>query len=167
MTGQPTGVAQFYKGWDVYQQELVKILAPLTSEQLSLQAAPHHWSIGMIASHIIARRAGWFHLTLGEGSSELASLVHWDDSDQPTRTSAELVVGLEATWQMIAEALARWTPADLEVKFQDWWPGEPYTGDEPWYSRQWVIWHVLEHDLLHGGELSLALGMHGLGALSQ
>jgi uncharacterized damage-inducible protein DinB len=121
----------------------------------------------MIATHIVARRAGWFHLTLGEGDSELASLVHWDDPDQPTRTSAELVVGLEATWQMIAEALARWTPADLEVKFQDWWPGEPYRGDEPWYSRQWVIWHVLEHDLLHGGELSLALGMHGLGALSQ
>jgi hypothetical protein len=21
-------------------------------------------------------------------------------------------------------------------------------------SRQWVIWHVIEHDLHHGGELS-------------
>jgi uncharacterized damage-inducible protein DinB len=28
-----------------------------------------------------------------------------------------------------------------------------------------VLWHVLEHDLHHGGELSLALGMHGLPAL--
>jgi uncharacterized damage-inducible protein DinB len=29
-------------------------------------------------------------------------------------------------------------------------------------SRSWVIYHVMEHDLHHGGELSLTLGIHGL-----
>jgi hypothetical protein len=29
-------------------------------------------------------------------------------------------------------------------------------------TRAWVTWHVLEHDLHHGGELALALGMQGL-----
>jgi uncharacterized damage-inducible protein DinB len=29
-------------------------------------------------------------------------------------------------------------------------------------SRQWVIWHMLEHDLHHAGELFLTLGMYGL-----
>jgi len=32
-------------------------------------------------------------------------------------------------------------------------------------SRQWVIWHLIEHDLYHGGELSLTLGMHNIPAL--
>jgi uncharacterized damage-inducible protein DinB len=27
-----------------------------------------------------------------------------------------------------------------------------------------VVWHVLEHDLHHGGEISLTLGMHGIDA---
>jgi hypothetical protein len=27
-----------------------------------------------------------------------------------------------------------------------------------------VVWHLIEHDLHHGGEVSLILGMHGLGA---
>jgi uncharacterized damage-inducible protein DinB len=27
-----------------------------------------------------------------------------------------------------------------------------------------VVWHVMEHDLHHGGELSLTLGMHGMAA---
>jgi uncharacterized damage-inducible protein DinB len=27
-----------------------------------------------------------------------------------------------------------------------------------------VVWHVLEHDLHHGGELSLTLGLHGIPA---
>ncbi|HEY6285010.1 MAG TPA: hypothetical protein VIX20_05065 [Ktedonobacteraceae bacterium] len=31
-------------------------------------------------------------------------------------------------------------------------------------SRQWVIWHVIEHDLHHGGELSFSLGAHNLAA---
>jgi hypothetical protein len=29
-------------------------------------------------------------------------------------------------------------------------------------SRRWVIWHLLEYDLHHDGELLLTLGMHGL-----
>jgi len=33
------------------------------------------------------------------------------------------------------------------------------------YTRQWVIWHMLEHDLYHAGELSLTLGMYGLAGL--
>jgi hypothetical protein len=28
-----------------------------------------------------------------------------------------------------------------------------------------IIWHVIEHDRHHGGELSFSLGMHGLAAL--
>jgi hypothetical protein len=27
---------------------------------------------------------------------------------------------------------------------------------------EWIIWHVLEHEILHAGELSLALGSYGL-----
>jgi uncharacterized damage-inducible protein DinB len=37
-------------------------------------------------------------------------------------------------------------------------------GQEVDLSRAWVVWHVLEHDLHHGGELSLTLGMHRLPA---
>src|SRR4051812_21809759 len=100
MTEQQT-LARFYKGWDVYQQRLINVITPLTPEQLALQAAPHHWPIGVLATHIVAARAGWFHLVLKEGSSDFAPLASWDNDELPARTSAELVAGLEATWQMI------------------------------------------------------------------
>jgi uncharacterized damage-inducible protein DinB len=32
------------------------------------------------------------------------------------------------------------------------------------YTRGWVIWHVIEHDIHHGGEIAYSLGMHGLTA---
>lgn len=81
-------------------------------------------------------------------------MMDWDEPDQPRRSAQELGAGLWASWRPIAESLARWTPADLAESFTT--PrGETFT-------RQWVIWHVIEHDLHHGGELYRTLGTHGL-----
>ena len=47
----------------------------------------------------------------------------------------------------------------MRQTFRDEWDGKSID-----LSRAWVVWHVMEHDLHHGGELSLTLGMHGLPA---
>lgn len=159
MTENATTLTTFYKGWDVYQKHLITAITPLTSDQLTLRAAPHLRSIGMIATHIIGARARWFHHLLGEGGPDIVLLAQWDRNNQPTRTAAELVSGLESSWQMIQDALARWVPSDLERTFQEEWGGEKYT-----FSLQWILWHLIEHDVHHGGEISLTLGMHGLAA---
>ncbi len=124
-----------------------------------LRAAPHLRSIGENAAHIIGTRVGWFHMLMGEGDAAIAPMDDWDQANAPARSAAELVTGLEATWQMIQNALARWTPEDLDYIFRGERWGEPYE-----LSRQWVIWHVIEHDLHHGGELSFTLGTHNLAA---
>lgn len=150
----------FYKGWEDHQRRLIHAIAPLSSEQLALRAAPHLRSVGVIAAHIIASRVAQFHRILGEGSADIAPLVRWDDDDQPMRTAAELVSGLELTWQLMQTAIARWTPADLMETIHWQWRGQAYT-----YSRPSLIWSALKHDIHHGGELSLTLGIHGLAAL--
>ena len=166
MTEQALPLITFYKGWATYQQNLVEMIAPLSVEQLALPAASHRWTIGMLAGHIIANRVWWFQVWMGEGSPDLAPVAHWDPSDQeyqPPVGATELVAGLRSTWEMIAGSLARWTAADLEKVFQ---PPASLREDErenfPPFSRQWIIWHVLEHEIHHGGELSLVLGGYGL-----
>jgi uncharacterized damage-inducible protein DinB len=161
MTEQETNLLPFYKGWDVYQDLLVKALAPLSADQLALRAAPHLRSIGQNAMHIVSTRVGWFHGMMQQGDEEIAALREWNDWDlsAPVKSAAELVAGLETTWKMIENALAKWTPADLEYVYEGEWNGRPYR-----LRRQWVIWHVIEHDLHHGGELSFTLGMHNLAA---
>ena len=67
--------------------------------------------------------------------------------------------GLEKTWQVMQEVLGRYTFADLQSTVQDEWEGKIYT-----YTRGWVIWHVIEHDIHHGGEIAYSLGRHGLTA---
>ncbi len=162
MTEHQLSLTSFYAGWDVYQQHLVAAIAPLTSEQLALRSSPQNWSVGMIVTHIVATRVGWFHMWMGAGNAELAALGEWDEDGQPTRSAAELVTGLEMSWQMIQNALAHWTPADLAQTFKYPYPGKENRSQR---SRQWIIWHVLEHDIHHGGELSSILGAHGLAAV--
>ena len=62
---------------------------------------------------------------------------------------------------MIQDALGRWTTADLEEMFHE----TDEHGEEETFTRQWVIWHLIEHDVHHGGEISFILGMHGLAAI--
>lgn len=154
--------APFYKGWDGYQRHLVKAVAPLSPDQLALQAAPDLRSLGMLATHIVAVRARWLYYVLNQGGEQLIPIGKWDASDQPARSAPELVDGLEITWNVIDDALHRWTSADLEEILHD---VDEETGEEETFTRQWVIWHLLEHDLHHGGELSFSLGMHGLAAI--
>jgi uncharacterized damage-inducible protein DinB len=149
----------FYKGWDAYQALLIKAIEPLSNEQLTLRTAPHLRTIGENVAHIIGTRVGWFHMLLGEGDAILAPLDEWDAQGAPPRSAAELIHGLEATWQMLQNALTRWTPADLETIFKRT-RGEKVES----FTRQWVLWHVIEHDLHHGGEVSLTLGTHHLEA---
>lgn len=163
MSEQTLPLITFYKGWETYQQRLVEVIAPLSSEQLALPVAPHHWSIGRVVQHLVADRVWWFQLWMREGSPDLNRFAHWDEDEYPACPAAELVAGLEATWRMIEEDLARWTPANLGDVF----PTPPYLSEgerrafDGW-TRQQIIWHVLEHEIYHGGELSLALGGHGL-----
>jgi uncharacterized damage-inducible protein DinB len=162
-TGQPQDptLATIYENWKHYQDLLAQAIAPLTDEQLALRAAPNLRSIGENAAHIISCRAGWFHHVLGEGGEEIVAFDPWDARDAPARGADELVHGLEATWQFMADRFARWTPADMQQTFPDEGPdGVTYE-----VSRAWVIWHLIEHDLHHGGEISLTLGMHGLQAI--
>ncbi len=116
-------------------------------------------SIGEIVAHVIECRAFWLGDFVGETGEELDALRVWYEPGALTTDVAGLVSGLDRSWRFVADLLDRWTPADMRQTFPHEWRGNHYD-----LSRTWVVWHVLEHDLHHGGEISLTLGMHGLQA---
>jgi len=152
-------LAFFAQGWQNYQNQLSVALARLSPEQLALRAAPGLRSIDELARHVIAVRAGWFHFNLEEGDEDFGAFQKWDGPGSLPRSADELASGLEKTWQVMQEVLGRYTLADLQAPVEDEWDGQTYT-----YTRGWVIWHVMEHDIHHGGEIAYSLGMHGLTA---
>ena len=158
MTEPQSSMPTIYEGWQNYQSLVTNALTPLSPDQLALHAAHNLRSIEEIATHMIGARARWFYQLMGEGGEEFVALGKWDRKEMPVRSAAEVVHGLEATWQGMYAAIARWTPAE----WAQTWEGEE--GDPPTITRHWVIWHLIEHDVHHGGEISLTLGMHGLKA---
>ena len=148
-----------YGGWHNYQNLLINALAPLTPEQLALRPAPHLRSIEQSARHIIRARASWFYYDIGQGQDnpELKAIDEWDDPNQPARSVDELVAGLNQTWALIQNAFDTWTPE----RWAELRPNDPGQAPEN-YSLSWIIWHLIEHDVHHGGEISLILGMNKL-----
>jgi uncharacterized damage-inducible protein DinB len=171
MAGDSITLTTIVESWKQYQEHIASSIVPLTAEQLAMRAKPGLRSIGEIALHIVGCRMFWFTEALGEtGGEELQPYTRWNRvaleapyaSDEaytsalhaPIPTGAELAEGLKRTWRFMEGCLARWSPADMSQIFGSEEDGEA--------SRAWVVWHVLEHDLHHGGEMSLTLGMHGL-----
>ena len=108
----------FYTSWKEYQDHIKGAIAPLTAEQLELRAAPHLRSIGENALHIIGCRAGWFTDFLGEDcGDDVKVYASWNkmalDLGAPIPTPAEMVQGLDRTWQCMTDCLARWSPDDM------------------------------------------------------
>ncbi len=149
-----------YENWRGYQEKLRACIAPLTDEQLTRQPAAHMWPLGQVVQHIVSVRAGWFSGTLQDEDATMSAYMEWGQRESPARSGLELASGLDETWAFIEARLQRWSPDDCAKTFPDEWDGQVYE-----VSRSWVIYHVLEHDLHHGGEVSLILGMNNLRTL--
>ncbi len=147
-------------GWHTYQGALIKAISPLSPDELALRSAANLRTVEEIATHIIGARARWFYMLMEEGGDAFEEFGRWDRTGMKERSAQEIVSGLEATWNGMHEAIGRWSAEDWEKT----WPGED--DDEPKVlTRQWVIWHLIEHDVHHGGEISITLGVHGVAAL--
>jgi uncharacterized damage-inducible protein DinB len=155
MTEQAFSLVTLHKYWENYQQRLIATITPLSSEQFALPVASNQ-TIGELLGHMIGARFWWFHEWMGE--EEPSDLVDWGD-DEDLREAASLVSAFELTWHMISPALSRWTAADLEHLVP---PPAAVAEQRSAHTREWIVWHVLEHEIHHGGELSLALGSYGL-----
>jgi uncharacterized damage-inducible protein DinB len=179
MTTAATSLMSIYEGWDSHQLALVRAITPLTPEQLAWRPTPHLRSVGEIISHITLGRLYWFHNMGAPGSAELArQIASWEGEKANTENlteirkwfdaidqqemaivenHTELPRWLEASWQMIETTLTTWTVADLAQTYRHLYQGKMYA-----VSRQWVIWRIMSHDLHHGGELAILLGLQGI-----
>jgi hypothetical protein len=148
MTRAAIAEARAFKSWQDYQEALKRAIAPLTEEQLQRRLITGLRTPGEIAEHIVFGRALHLYRTLGDGAAELTPLLAWENADAPPHTAAEILDGLELTWQFITSYLMRGSPTDI-------------LPDEEKLIIQ-TVWGILDHDLPHAGELSLLLGADGM-----
>ena len=162
MTQDQQLMPSIHQGWYEYQQTLIEALTPLTPKQLGLRPAHDLLSVGEIAAHIVQTRAAWFYFIMGDGGEEFKTIGKWKVRGEISGSKEEIIRGLETTWARMQEIIKDWTAEEWEMT----WPDEEDESTPDVLTRPWIVWHLIEHDLHHGGEISIILGANELGGLN-
>jgi len=143
--------AELFSHWKYVRQGLYEALDMLTDEQLAFLPGEGLWSLGTVACHIANAEDGWFRYIV---AGELEDWPPMEPERYTTVTSLKAL--LEQVHEYTQAFLEGLDVADLERKVTTFWGAE--------LSIRWIIWHVLEHEIHHRGEIYLMLGLMGMEA---
>jgi len=139
--------------WKQVRQGLLEALDKLTDEQLQFKPHPSLWSLAETVRHIAEAENGWFrHVVTHE-------LDSWDEANFDPSADAslvnlkELLAGVHSYTENLCLSGG---DAFLSRQIDLAWGGRMSVED--------VVWHVLEHEIHHRGEVYLMLGMLGIEA---
>ena len=135
--------------WEHIRKGLISTINAFTEEDLIYILYPGSWTVGRIMLHIAGAEDYWLRYVVTR------ELIEW-----PENYTLENYPDKESILQVLGEVHTR----TLEYI-------EPLDEDDlsaiiktPWESELpllWIIWHVVEHEIHHRGELSLILGTLG------
>ena len=144
-------VAQRFAHWEAIRRGLLAALDKLDDQQLQFVPREGLWSLGRTACHIAVSEYWWAYWVRGQRPPQ-------DD-----RPRCEDYVTLAALRALLARSHA------LALAALEGIP-EGVLADEietPWGARctvEWAIWHIVEHEIHHRGEIYLMLGLLGMDA---
>jgi uncharacterized damage-inducible protein DinB len=142
----------FFKHWDEVRTNLFRALDMLTDDQLDFVPGEGLWSLGDVARHIANAEEGWFRYAIARARDEWPPA--YTAADYPTVASIKtLLTEVHARTEAYLDTLSL---VDLDQQIEAPW-GEHF-------SLMWIIWHVIDHELHHRGEIYLMLGLMGLRA---
>lgn len=135
--------------WRQVRTGLLATLDKFNESELAYKPYPAAWDVGTLARHIAYEELVEVHYGLLRQPPEFPA--EYRAQDYPTLTAihnllASVHSGTEAYLDSLDES-------DLDCEFTAAWGQTRRLGD--------FIWHTLEHEIHHRGELSLILGILG------
>ena len=138
--------------WAGVRKGLYQALEALSDEQLGFVPREGLWSLGEVVRHIANAEEGWFRYAV---THELEGWPEGYTADE-YGTVASLQALLAQVHGHTEAYLSTIDAADVDQVVELPWGPE--------VTLRWVIWHVLEHEIHHRGEIYLMLGLLGLEA---
>ena len=140
--------ADFFNHWGLVRLDLLEMLDRFEARELSYTPFPCGWPVGQIFLHIAECEDYWIHAVVRK---ELKA---------PIRYSFKIFSNCEDIKEVLAISHRR-TEAYLNTLEEDPLRSKVRAPDNQVYTLQWILWHVLEHEIHHRGELSLIFGLLG------
>ena len=147
--GQTMKLSKMFDHWREVRSGLLAALDNFSDDELAFKPFASSWSAGQIMLHIAGSEEGWFRYVIERKYEQ------W-----PPEYSLEVYPAVADIRALLSEVHVRTEAylgtldlADLErIIHAPWGKGIPLG---------WILWHVLEHEIHHRGELSLILGLLG------
>jgi len=137
------------KYWGHVREDLYKALDQFNDEQLLFSPGEGLWSLGQIFLHIASAEQGWFRYVITSEANDWPADLELSDFSTIAKIK-EVLQNVHAKTEIYLESLDE---AELERIITAPWGSE--------FPVRWAIWHVLEHEIHHRGEIFLMLGMLG------
>ena len=141
-------LSQLFSPWNQIHAGTLATLDKFSGSELSYVPYEGGMPVGRIALHIADAEEGWFRMAVTKERQDWPS-DYTLDNYQTKEAIKDLLSEVHAKTMTYLETL---TLDDLATEFE-----------APWgkFTIGFVIWHVLEHEIHHRGELSLILGTLG------
>jgi uncharacterized damage-inducible protein DinB len=145
-------LSQLFSHWDQIHADTLATLDKFEETELAHIAYEGGVPVGRIALHIADAEEGWFRL-----------IATKERQDWPSDYTLENYPSKQAIKDLLSEVHTK-TMTYLETLTTD---DLTTVISSPWgeFSIRFIIWHVLEHEIHHRGELSLILGTLGRAGL--
>ena len=142
--------AQFFDHWNGAWRDLLRGVAMLRDEHLDFQPAKAYGrSVGGILRHIVNLEEGWIHYVVRRKHTS------WPEEDADRlKTLAAIREEMDRVHKETMDFLVTVPEEDLDRIVQVPGDGTP--------KLEWILWHVLEHEIHHRGELFLCLSLLGM-----
>jgi uncharacterized damage-inducible protein DinB len=140
--------SQLFSHWEQVRADLLEMIDKFSEDELTYAPYTNCWSVGQIMLHIADCENYWLHMIV---RYEIKQWEYYNLTEHPTKTAIKNVL----------EGPHRKTLAFLESLEEDDLNQVYLTPRGESFPLHWIIWHVLEHEIHHRGELSLILGLLG------
>jgi uncharacterized damage-inducible protein DinB len=146
---EPMELENLKNQWRQVRDGLLATLAKLNDGELAYVPYPGAWNTGALLRHVAYEELVEVHYGLMHRLPEFPGEIRPEDF--PTLASIGALLGdVHAVTEAYLDELAE---TDLDQDFTAAWNQTRRMGD--------FLWHTLEHEIHHRGELSLILGMLG------
>jgi len=134
--------------WKTIRKDLIAMVNLFTAEELEYRPFPSSWSVGEIFLHIAETEDFWIREVVQKQPPVMRDDI---TIDLPIKTV--ITTRLMDSFELSQQLLEGLTGEDLEQSI-----GLP---DGTYHRLYDILWHVIEHEIHHRGELSLVLGLLG------
>lgn len=140
---------KLFQHWHQIRSDLYTTIDQFPDDELNFQPFDGSWTVGQIMLHVADAEDGWLRYVLTRELDQWPdyyTLANYRDKPAIKQALAQVQNHMVAYLDTLQEA-------DLSRTINAPWGDELQIG--------WVLWHVIEHEIHHRGELSLILGILG------